>query len=104
MKAIHIITFFLFSVSLMKCQVKKESVKKTNYINDSITVVKVGEAALLAKFGEKTFLEYRPYIANLLDQNTWIIEGTLGAATKGGVPTVEINRFDRKILDIYIDR
>lgn len=88
-------------------------IPKEGFVPDSTTAVKVAEAVWLPIFGNKIY-DYKPFVAKLSeDKIVWIVEGsfhsepsrregnTIIHMRKGGVPHIEINKKDCKILKLY---
>jgi hypothetical protein len=68
-----------------------------NYVPDEVTAVKIAEAIWLPIYGAKIF-KNRPFNARL-QKGVWIVEGT-SYTEKGGVPYIEIQQKDCKILKV----
>lgn len=62
------------------------------------TAIKIAEVILLSIYGEKIYTN-RPYSIELRN-GVWIIEGTLPKNYQGGVPYIEIQKKDGKILKV----
>lgn len=70
------------------------------YVPDEKTAIAIAEAVLLPILGDK-IARSRPFVATLDNAKLiWTVEGTLNAV-KGGVPHIEIQRKDGKILGYY---
>lgn len=76
-----------------------ERVMNRDYVPDAETAVKVAEAIWLPIYGGKIY-DNKPFVATLKDSSVWIVEGTL-KSTKGGVPYIEIQKSDCKILKVF---
>ena len=73
---------------------------KNGFVPDEETAIKVAEAILIPIYGERVLMK-RPFIAELKG-DIWYIKGTLPEEyTVGGVPYVEIQKSDCKILEVY---
>ena len=70
-----------------------------DYVPDGETAIKIAEAIWLPIYGKKIY-DNRPFIAKLRDSSVWVVEGTLNSA-KGGVPYMEIQKSDCKILKVF---
>ncbi len=70
-----------------------------DYVPNEETTVRVAEAIWLPIYGQGIYAS-RPFHAKLKDSNVWEVEGTLKSA-KGGVPFIEIQKSDCKILKVY---
>jgi len=76
-----------------------KSIKPTNgFVPDESTASKIGEAAAIAQYGEKTISGEKPFHARLYN-DTWIVKGTLHPqGALGGTAVVKLNRMDGRIL------
>ncbi len=75
-------------------------IPKEGFVPNEITAIKIAEAVWLPIYGEKVY-QNRPYNAKL-EKGVWIIEGSLPADfTQGGVPYIEIQKKDGKIIKVY---
>lgn len=70
------------------------------YVPDSATAIKMAEIIFVRVYGEKV-LEKKPFHAVLHDKTTWVIEGTLESGIDGGVPHMEIQKADGRIINLY---
>lgn len=88
-------------------------IPKEGYVPDSVTAIKIAEAVWMPIYGI-TIYGSRPFIAKLSkDKKVWTVTGTFNRSepdtvkgdtvivSKGGVPYVEINKQDCKILRLY---
>jgi hypothetical protein len=87
----------LFCVALTFAQVTNLS--KEGYVPNKETAIKVAEALWLPAYGDK-INNSKPFVAKLKDGKVWIVQGTLHAQ-KGGVPYIEIQKTDCKVLKMY---
>jgi hypothetical protein len=72
---------------------------KDGYIVDSESAIKLAEIVWLNVYGSK--IKYnKPFKAILKDGKIWVVEGTLSDNTLGGVPYIEIQKSDGKILKV----
>ncbi|WP_321439067.1 YbbC/YhhH family protein [uncultured Bacteroides sp.] len=62
------------------------------------TAMKIAEVILFSIYGQKVYAS-RPYCIELRN-GVWIIEGTLPKGCQGGVPYVEIQKKDGKVLKV----
>ncbi|OYU92787.1 MAG: hypothetical protein CFE21_22800 [Bacteroidetes bacterium B1(2017)] len=74
-----------------------KSIPKDGYVPNQETAIKIAEAIWTPLFGEKV-LYFKPYEVTLKNDSIWVVEGTLKDDSKGGVPYIEINKKDCKIL------
>lgn len=71
---------------------------KGGFVPDESTAVRIGEAAAIAHYGEKTISEERPFRARLYG-DTWIVKGTLHPqGADGGTAVIKISKIDGRIL------
>lgn len=66
------------------------------YVPDSTTAVQVAQIIFVRVYGEKVFKK-RPFTA-ILKKGIWIVDGSLDKGTDGGVPHIEIQKSDGKII------
>jgi NTF2 fold immunity protein len=88
-----VFTSYMCSPSLAQKQVKRDLVP------DSLTAIKIAEAIWLPIYGEHIY-ESKPFKARSKDSTVWVVEGTLEKGFYGGVPYIEIQRSDCKILKV----
>jgi hypothetical protein len=62
------------------------------------TAMKIAEVILFSIYGQNIY-NSRPYCIEL-KKGVWIIEGTLPKKYKGGVPYIEIQKKDGKVLKV----
>lgn len=91
-----LLALFFFSFSL-KYQ-KLYDPEYDGFVPNEITAIKIAEAIWLPVFGEE-INSYKPYEAQLKDGKVWIVRGKLKSGL-GGVPYIEIQKSDCKILKI----
>jgi len=94
MKNIIIIIIVFMSCSSMK----NNNYQEVDYVPNKETAVRIAEAIWLPIYGDKILMN-KPYIATL-EKGIWIVEGTLPQGTKGGVPYIEIQKSNCKILKV----
>jgi len=88
-----------FLVFTFKFLYAKDMNQTVDYVPDKETAIKIAEAVWLPLYGDKIY-NYKPFVARLINKKTWIVEGTLHEA-KGGVPYIEIQKKDCKVLKVY---
>lgn len=91
------VSVILLCVVLTYAQVTNPS--KDGYVPNKETAIKVAEALWLSVYGDK-INNSKPFVAELKDGKVWIVQGTLHAK-KGGVPYIEIQKIDCKVLKMY---
>ena len=71
-----------------------------DYVPNEETAKKVAEAIWLPIYGDKVenLKPYKAFLSN--DNKIWIVEGTLPKGRLGGVPYIEINKKDCRILKV----
>lgn len=94
-----VLFFIIVTAFNFKTDVMTQYVPKDGFIPDKETAVKVAEAVWLPIYGS-TIYNSRPFKATLSDSTVWIVEGTLKKNYKGGVPYLEIQKADGKILKV----
>lgn len=72
---------------------------KDGYVPNKETALKIAEAIWLPVFGNIIY-NSRPFVVELKDGKIWVVQGTLHEQ-KGGVPYIEIQKSDCKILKMY---
>ncbi len=83
-------------ISISFMQYQTEDI--TNYVPSEEVAIKIAEAIWLPIYGEKV-LRYKPYKATLKDGKLWVVRGTIGKGL-GGVPYIEIQKSDCKVLKV----
>ncbi len=100
MKIKLIIQMFLTLAVVVLCS-SLQSIKKkeSNYVPNEETAVKVAEAILVPIYGEEV-LKKKPFTAKLINNKFWRVKGTIDTDELGGIPIVEIQKSDCKILNV----
>jgi hypothetical protein len=71
---------------------------RDGFVPDESTAIKMGEAAAIAQYGEKTIAAERPFRARLYGE-TWIVKGTLHPqGSLGGTAVIKLSKADGRIL------
>ena len=71
-----------------------------DYVPNEETAIKIAEAIWYPIYGAK-IEKSKPYKAHLVyDNKVWVVEGTLEKGRRGGVPYIEINKKDCRILKV----
>lgn len=73
-------------------------------VPDEKTAILIAEAVWTPIYGDE-LLDERPFVARLINGNTWYVNGTLpkrtdGLSNVGGTAVIEISKSDGKILRI----
>jgi predicted amino acid dehydrogenase len=82
---------------------RSRNLEPSNFVTRDIvpneeTAMKIAEVILYSIYGQKIYSS-RPYCIELKN-GVWIIEGTLPKDYQGGVPYIEIQKKDGKVLKI----
>lgn len=105
MKKILVFTIFVFlgiNISIAQqqtMQVVENSFpqQKKGIVDDEDTAIKIAEVLWFAAYGRKIY-KSRPFKGRLIkNDSVWLVEGTLNFDV-GGVPFIEIQRYDCKVL------
>jgi hypothetical protein len=70
------------------------------YVPDSTTAVQLAQIFFVRIYGKKV-LKKKPFVSTLKDGKIWMVDGTLEKGMDGGVPHIEIQKSDGKILALY---
>ncbi len=73
-------------------------VPPNGFIPDKKTALRVAEAILTAAYGEKQIATEQPLKIALLDNDVWMVWGTLDRRYLGGVAVVKISKKTGKVL------
>lgn len=71
-----------------------------NFVPDADTAIKIAETVWLPLFGESIY-DKKPFRVQLKDDKIWVVSGTLKTDEVGGIPYIEIQKSDCKILNVY---
>jgi len=74
-------------------------IEDTNYVPNKETAIKIAEAILIPIYGNEV-LNKKPFTVKLINCKVWHVEGSIGLDELGGVPIIEIQKSDCKILKI----
>jgi hypothetical protein len=97
---IKLILTFTFICLLFSLNIdSKDNTKHVDYVPDSLTAIKIAETIWLPIYGEKIY-KNQPFKAKLINE-VWFVNGTLPNGFKGGVPCIEINKYDCKVVKVY---
>jgi hypothetical protein len=97
-------------IVLLTMVYQKKNTKTSILIPDEKTAIKIAEAVWLPIYGDNIYKRI-PFVANLKNDSVWIIKGTLNIDTSnikkniifvrsGGVPYLEINKFNCKVIKV----
>ncbi|SCY77870.1 NTF2 fold immunity protein [Flavobacterium anhuiense] len=93
---------FILMFFLTTCFTFCTTIKPTgdiNYVPNEETAIKIAETILIPIYGNEV-LTKRPFTAKLINGNIWHIEGSIGLDELGGIPIIEIQKKDCKILRV----
>ena len=97
---LNILFFILFSINKASSQ---ESESNKNFVPNKLTAIKSAEAIWIPIYGNKVKFK-KPFVATLVNDSIWIVEGSLMKGEKGGVPHIKIQKRDCKILEVSHDK
>ncbi|WP_052266372.1 NTF2 fold immunity protein [Pedobacter kyungheensis] len=92
---------FLIAPVILKCRSNVEQKEwdiNEGYVPDSTTAIQIAQIIFVRVYGEKV-LERKPFIVKLKN-GIWVVDGTLEKGMYGGVPHIEIQRSDGKIINL----
>jgi len=93
-------TFIILTLTVFSSKNENINQQVNDYVPNEETAKKVAEAIWIPIYGEKV-KKFKPYNAHLVDDNTiWIVQGKLPKGRLGGVPYIEINKKDCRILKV----
>jgi len=69
------------------------------YVSTEASAIKIAEAVWLNVYGPKIEGD-KPFKAQLIKGKVWVVEGTFNSDGFGGVPYIEIQKSDGKILKV----
>lgn len=90
---------FLLTACNPSSKIDSKRQEITDYVPDKATAIKIAEVTWLPIYG-KNIYESTPFVARLKTPDIWIVEGTLGEDQVGGVPYIEIQKRDGKVLKV----
>ena len=98
-----LLTLIITSICLTSCHTHNEGnvewKPEDGYISNETSAIKVAEVVWLNVYGPEIEND-KPFKAKLKDGKIWIVEGTLDPNKLGGVPYIEIQKSDGKILKV----
>jgi hypothetical protein len=100
MKLKAILALSLIILIFCSCIIKPTSTNNNlNYVPNEETAIKIAEAIWYPIYG-KDILDKKPYVAKLIDNKIWVVRRTMPDDYIGGVPYIEIQKSDCKILKV----
>lgn len=97
------LTILVIAPLLVKCRPSISQAEwdiSQGYVPDSATAVQIAQILFVRIYGEKV-LKKKPFIATLKNGKIWVVEGSVDKGVDGGVPHIEIQKLDGKIVDLY---
>ncbi len=82
-----------------ECRPTTTLMPKDGCVPDEATAKRIAEAVWLSVYGE-TIYQKEPFRAELLGDSLWAVAGSLPKDMLGGVPYIEIQKEDGRILGI----
>jgi len=77
---------------------EKSITPRNGFVPDQSTATKIGQAAAIAQYGEKTISQEMPFLARLYG-DTWLVIGTLHPqGADGGTAVIKVSKTDGRIL------
>ena len=96
-RSIRLWLIILITVPLLvKC---RPSISQ-GYVPDRTTAIQIAQVLFVRVYGEKV-LKKKPFIATLKNGEIWVVEGSVDEGVDGGVPHIEIQKSDGKIVKLY---
>ncbi|RKX18417.1 MAG: hypothetical protein DRP51_09205 [Candidatus Zixiibacteriota bacterium] len=68
-------------------------------VPDTVTAIQIAETIWLSVYG-KSIYERKPFKAELIGDTLWIVAGCMPNNMLGGVPYIEIQKKDGKVLGL----
>jgi hypothetical protein len=99
-KNILILLTLLIIETFAHSQTNSKTDKTQDFVPDEQTAMRIAEAIWLPIYGEKV-LDQKPFVAKLVKNKVWVVEGYLSPEAVGGIPHIEIQKSDCKILKVY---
>ncbi|KFF10111.1 hypothetical protein IW15_21475 [Chryseobacterium soli] len=79
---------------------KKIILEKSLCLNNEDDAIKLAEKEWLQLYGESVYKK-KPFKVQIKNDSIWIIKGTLQNDYDGGIPYIEINAKNCKVLNVY---
>jgi len=92
-------SLMFFLATFFSCCTTIKPTGNINYVPNEETAIKIAEAILIPIYGNEV-LDKKPFTARLINGKIWHVEGTISLDELGGVPIIEIQKSDCKILRI----
>lgn len=98
------VIIFIISIVFVSLKVRSELNESyqpsKGFVPDDRTAIKVAEAIWLPIYG-KDISKKKPFVATLKKDSVWVVKGTIKKNHLGGVPIIEIQKSDCKVLRVY---
>jgi len=97
-----LVTFSVVAMNLKtskKTSIKNGYVPKDGFVPNKETAIKIAEAIWLPIYGNEIYT-CKPFVAELKNDSIWVVKGTLETGKYGGVPYIEIQKADCKVLKV----
>lgn len=99
---VHLLFISALFIMTSACSKKNNEThwkRSDGYVPNAATAIKIAEAVLPNIYGEQVN-DKKPFRATLVDGSIWVINGTLSSNLDGGVPHIEIQKSDGRIIKI----
>lgn len=101
--SISLLSLMIILSGLTSCNTHNEThaswKPEDGYISNESSAIKLAEIVWLNVYGSDINND-KPFKAKLKDGKVWIVEGTLNSNGFGGVPYIEIQKSDGRILKV----
>lgn len=74
------------------------------FVPDANTAKLVAEAVWLSIYEKPSIMRQKPFIAKLIDNRIWIVEGQLSKEDLGGTAYIEIDKMTGQIITLHHTR
>lgn len=85
---------------LCNAMAQKKTFTQKILIPDSTIAIDIALVYFKYIYGSENTNRFKPYTAKLMNDKVWIVTGYLPHNMLGGVPSIEIQRVDGKVLKI----
>ncbi len=94
---VHIIVFLVCGSALAEKQ-QHTYMPEEGYVPNARTAIKIAEAIWLPIYGDGIYSK-KPFVAKL-NNDVWVVQGSLSIQMVGGVPVAEISKKTGKVLRV----
>lgn len=95
----NIILILIATMSCSSISMKENNQQTIDYVPNKETAIKIAEVIWLPIYGESIYKK-KPFNAVLIDNKVWRVQGSLNPEQLGGVPYIEINKKDCRIIKV----